>query len=325
MTRDLQKRFEECWPGIASRLAYLLVRYRVPAAKRDDVIQETATRLVSMWENVDRSRDVWPLAKTIALNLLRDEARKVYEEIPTEIEGDHPSDLDRLFMARLEWSRVVTALAELSPQHRAALLCEVGEGERSGTSAEKMLRMRARRSLKEALKRLPALLPARLRSLEWGTLFGPVSQTAVPGLACVACLSLLPSGALVPDTQRAAIVPAEVRIVEAAPVGDGNTPFSLSPDLMASRERGGGTTVAPGHRVPAEKGSYNPGSQASEPASPLPPAPELPTNAPVDEPSAEVVVSPEVPDAPEAPDAPKVPLPNAASGVEAITEELLDL
>ncbi|MFP5298928.1 MAG: sigma-70 family RNA polymerase sigma factor, partial [Actinomycetota bacterium] len=287
MTRDLQKRFEGSWPEISTRLRYLLARYRVPAGKREDVIQETATRLVSIWSQVDPARPVWPLAKTIALNLLRDEARRVFEEIPTDnIDRDDP-DMDPVLMARLEWNRVLTAMGSLTPSQREVLLREIGEGDRTGSAAEKMMRMRARKSLRDAMERLPAILVTRLRSLEWGALFGPIGQTAVPGLACLACLSLLPPP-VATDVPSGPIDGGVVVVAEQqASFGSGGTAFSLSEELRASRER-----VEPTVRK-GEAGSQDPpsgspsgSSGSSGPALPgpkLPTTPGLPGKAPVDD------------------------------------------
>lgn len=303
----------------------MLARHRVPAMKRDDLVQETAARLVSMWDKVDPDRDVWPLAKTIALNLLRDEARRVHEEIPTEIEADRTDDLDPVLMARLEWNRVVTALSGLSPQHRAALLSEIGEGTRTGSAAEKMLRMRARRSLREALKSLPAMLPARLRSLELGSLFGPVAQTAVPGLACVACLSLISTG-LAPKGTDPQVPRGEIRVLVAQEIGDGAPAFSYTEDNILSKSRGAidTTTTEPS----SKRGSTSSTGEATESTSPssgtstpaLPTPPSLPTKGPVDDDSTQIAAPP----AASEPEVPGVPLPKLALGVEAVMEELLD-
>lgn len=327
MTRDLQKRFVECWPDTSTRLRYLLVRYRVPAGKREDIIQETATRLVSMWASVDPARPVWPLAKTIALNLLRDEARRVFEEIPTEIVTEREDDLDPLLMARLEWSRVVSAIGELSPQHRAALLTEVGEGHRDGSAAEKMLRMRARRRLREALKRLPALLPARLRGLELGTLFGPVGQATVPGLACLACLSLLPSiaprASAAPETET--LHAPEVSGLE---VGSGGLAFSFSPAVRVARARGIASAIPdraddrPTATTHNNAGQDNASTGGGTQAPRLPSTPSLPSKSPVDgDVAVQAAPQPEVP----AP-APEVPLPESAVPVVGeVVEEAVGL
>lgn len=193
MTRDMQRKLEEQWPALATQLRSFLARRGTPYSRREDVVQETAARLVSMWERVDPQRPAWPLVKTIALNLLRDEARKRLEEIPTE-EIELPCmDHEVSMMARLELGRVRTALGDLSESHRGALLAEMGEASSSRTDADKMLRMRARKRLRQLMQELPALVPWRSKALESGFM-GMLGEAALPGLACVACIGLYSGG-----------------------------------------------------------------------------------------------------------------------------------
>ncbi len=144
--------FENLWPALARRLHAMLSAKRVPPHKRDDIVQETGLRLFGMWEHVDPQRSIWGLTVTIALNLLRDEARRHPER---EVLGLVPerateSDVETVGLARLELRRVREAMAHLSPDHRSILLAELGDHEAPngrGPNATKMLRMRARRRL----------------------------------------------------------------------------------------------------------------------------------------------------------------------------------
>lgn len=193
MTRDMQRKLEEQWPALATQLRSFLARRGTPYSRREDIVQETAARLVSMWERVDPQRPAWPLVKTIALNLLRDEARKRLEEIPTEeLELPCP-DHEVSMMARLELGRVRTALGDLSESHRGALLAEMGEASSSRTDADKMLRLRARKRLRELMQELPALLPWRSKALESGFM-GMLGEAVLPGVACVACIGIYSGG-----------------------------------------------------------------------------------------------------------------------------------
>lgn len=148
--------FEQQWPDLARRLDAMLAGKRVPAHKRDDIVQETGLRLFRMWSQVDPERPLWALVVTIALNLLRDEARKHPEREVLGLVPDRPADQDveRAGLARLEWRRVQSAMTQLSPDHRSILMAELGDEYATssrGPNATKMLRMRARRRLNALL------------------------------------------------------------------------------------------------------------------------------------------------------------------------------
>lgn len=148
--------FEQQWPDLARRLDTMLAGKRVPAHKRDDIVQETGLRLFRMWGQVDPERPLWALVVTIALNLLRDEARKRPEREVLGLVPDRAADQDveRAGLARLEWRRVQNAMTQLSPDHRSILMAELGDEYATssrGPNATKMLRMRARRRLNALL------------------------------------------------------------------------------------------------------------------------------------------------------------------------------
>ncbi|MDQ4124690.1 MAG: hypothetical protein M3134_03690 [Actinomycetota bacterium] len=165
--------FEQQWPDLARRLDTMLAGKRVPAHKRDDIVQETGLRLFRMWGQVDPERPLWALVVTIALNLLRDEARKRPEREVLGLVPDRPADQDveRAGLARLEWRRVQSAMTQLSPDHRSILMAELGddfETSSRGPNATKMLRMRARRRLSALLDVASAsgiLIGVRVRRL----------------------------------------------------------------------------------------------------------------------------------------------------------------
>lgn len=154
---ELVGAFEQQWPEVARKLQGLLAGKSVPSCKRDDIVQETGLRLFGMWEKVDRARPVWPLAVTIALNLLRDEARRHPER---EVLGAVPDvatghDVEHEGLARIELERVQQAMAQLSPSHRDVLLNEIAphpDIPRTSRNATKMMRLRARRALTTLLE-----------------------------------------------------------------------------------------------------------------------------------------------------------------------------
>lgn len=157
MSPELVGAFERQWPDIAGRLQGLLANKNVPSCKRDDVVQETGLRLFGMWERVDRNRPVWPLAVTIALNLIRDEARRNPQR---EVLGAVPEvpavqDVEHEGLARIELERVQQAMAHLSPPHREVLMKEITPHEdvpKLARNATKMMRLRARRALTTLLE-----------------------------------------------------------------------------------------------------------------------------------------------------------------------------
>ena len=165
--------FEQQWPDLARRLDAMLAGKRVPAHKRDDIVQETGLRLFRMWDQVDPDRPLWALVVTIALNLLRDEARKRPEREVLGLVPDRAADQDveRAGLARLEWRRVQSAMSQLSPDHRSILMAELGDEYATssrGPNATKMLRMRARRRLNALLDVASAsgvVVAVRLRRL----------------------------------------------------------------------------------------------------------------------------------------------------------------
>ncbi|HVF52537.1 MAG TPA: sigma-70 family RNA polymerase sigma factor [Actinomycetota bacterium] len=166
--------FEEEWPDLARRLHSMLGAKRIPPWRREDIVQETGLRLFRMWDAVDPERPLWALTVTIALNLVRDEARR---QASREILGAVPDiaapseNVERSGLARVELRAVEKALTQMTPAHRSVLLAEVGDESVSserGPNAVKMLRMRARRrltSLLDAASASVGVVGLRLRKL----------------------------------------------------------------------------------------------------------------------------------------------------------------
>jgi len=161
------KTFEGEWPALERRLRSFLTSRGVPVEDRDDVV---GIRLMSMWSEVDWSRSVWNLSTTIATRVWYDDLRRsrrhqLVDEIPEVASSEDPESLT---LARLELSRVGSALAKLNPRYRRVLLGElvdvpVTQG-RHGTL--NVVRLRARRRLSTILGRVIApvgLLGRRIR------------------------------------------------------------------------------------------------------------------------------------------------------------------
>ena len=226
---------------MAGRLNGLLASKNVPSWKRDDVVQETGLRLFRMWEKVDRNRPVWPLAVTIALNLMRDEARKhpereVLGAVP-EMPASHGVEDEGL--ARIELERVERAMAMLSPSHRDVLLNEINPSAdvpKPARNATKMMRLRARRALttlletavvraglfglkvRRSLGMQDPFLPIRIGVGDSGAgpaaalalatlLFGTINTTQAPS---VAHASELPGHSITVPGEDVSLTPAEL-------------------------------------------------------------------------------------------------------------------
>ena len=165
MTPKMRQDFESRWPGLARRIDVVLQRRGLTESERDDIAQETALRLIQMWDRVDITR-AQVLAATIALNLMRDDARRKRPDPLADMADIHePVDVETAGLARLELRRVSVAMSHLSPAQRSALLREVGDGTACSTTnaGEKMLRLRARKKLRAALGRISAPVLLRLR------------------------------------------------------------------------------------------------------------------------------------------------------------------
>lgn len=161
MTSDQQNQFEAEWPALALRLQGMLRRKRLSDWMVDDLVQETGCRLIRMWSQVDRTKPVWPLVTTIALNLLRDEMRKGSWSELTGAVPDSPSgeNVEARSLARLELRQVGGALSQMNDSQRSVLLAAVTETPSEGAdpSAMRMLRMRARRRLHQLMDQASVL------------------------------------------------------------------------------------------------------------------------------------------------------------------------
>lgn len=143
--------FETAWPPVARRLQSALRHRKVPLAMTEDLVQDTGLRLFQIWNRVDPNRDIWPLALTIALNVLRDhirtQSRRTQIAIPDAL-LDY--DTEAIALARVELEQVHAALDQLTDGQRSALLAEIGAAEQPDESASslKMLRLRGRKRLR---------------------------------------------------------------------------------------------------------------------------------------------------------------------------------
>ena len=199
--------FEVEWPPVARRLNSAFRYRKIPPAMAEDLVQETGLRLFEIWDKVDPHRDLWPLALTIALNILRDhlrtEARRHRITNPDELVDD---DTERVALARVELAQVHEALPQLTSAQRTALLAELSPdiNRPENSSALKMLRMRARRRLRALIDGASGLVASielgatrfsRLGTTPVGDQLAPYLSVAA-GVLCAAGLSGLSDPAL---------------------------------------------------------------------------------------------------------------------------------
>jgi DNA-directed RNA polymerase specialized sigma24 family protein len=334
MTPQRRSDFEREWPELARRLEFFLVRSGVNGDTRDDVIQDTALRLYGMWMRVETDRSAWPLTKTIALNLVRDAARRRGTvEIAAEIPDlPAPHDVESSGIARLELRRIQKALDEMSPAHRALLLEEVGgDASEVATSpaAEKMMRMRARKRLIALLEKVSALIPGRHSGfLEWASGLVTARDGLAGGLACLLCV-FLGTGIVIVGPGSSAPAKARPPRAAAVPALDASTistRHGFTPGIdsnvrdayeftSAARRKAGSTTLAGG----SKSGGTDAAGEAGTQPEPLPIPEEVPGTGLYVDPD-DVGVAPETPEPPQT----KTGLEGTVDEVVETTTELLD-
>jgi DNA-directed RNA polymerase specialized sigma24 family protein len=304
--------FGKQWPALQRRLNAFLRGKGVPPSEIDDIVQEVAARLVSFWHKVDPNRPLWPLTVTIALNLVRDRGRRPDLEFPGELpDVAGPGDVADAGIARLELAAVVRAMDALTPSQKAALLQSIFPDDETArsTSAEKMLRMRARRRLANAVGRACGGLALRTRRLT-DSIQGFFSKTEAmaQALACATCVFAASAGSAVlypPFEAYGAGTSQEMLVVQqhaiashaahVSPTGSGTLPAEvLSPSRTSGAQAATGSVN--GKAAPAGSDhSTTPGTVAGAPVQnlPVPHPPEAPV--------------PSAPDAPHPPPAPDQP------------------
>lgn len=299
MTPERRRDFEHQWPDIQSGLKGLLARKKVPFTEHDDLIQETALRLYGMWGRVDPGRSPWPLAVTIALNLVRDGARRrPIREVAAADVPDVPDahEVERAGLARVELGRVRDALHELSPAYRSALLVEVGDAAAcagAGAASQKMTRVRARRKLAQLVEKVSALLPVRLFRFsrwQWSNEAGQwvigAREGVLASIPCIACLAVGVTTVVATNVVApGAAAQALTRHGSAPAVSAPQSHFQKAPRLLRTELRKGADSServairrrpAATHGKPAAQGGTQAASSAP-PSTTLPTPPEVPS------------------------------------------------
>lgn len=222
MDRPRQPTFESAWTEIAPRLAAILRRRGAPPDIVDDVVQETAIKLLTAWDRVDPERPLWPFARTIAINSLTDRIRRDGARPIEDIADEAMSyDLEEHVLARSRLRSVGSAMSNLRPADRDLLIAEVTAPVRGASSQLKMARLRARRKLERALKDVAGAFGAvqlavkRICAFDvprWLPDAQPVAPIAIGLAAIVGVTGAVAQPTPSADAQRAAR-PAHVRLV----------------------------------------------------------------------------------------------------------------
>lgn len=321
--------FGERWPALQRRLQGFLRAKGVPPGDIDDLVQEVAARLVSFWHKVEPDRPLWPLTVTIALNLIRDRSRRpeleFLGELP-DVAGN--GDVADASIAKLELAAVIRAMDSLTASQRAALLqvLDADEGARA-TSAEKMLRLRARRRLANAVGRACGGLVLKTRKLGDAIHgFFTKADSVAQALACATCLFVASAGSATMysplegfnfdiGTAAPAAIAAATYDTHLMPSVSSSDALSLSAseELSPSRATLAGATTSPtgsSDNKGGAKGAHQAaGSEAGSTGTGLAVSgsPVVPTNAPLP--------APEPPGTPGAPDQPtQVPSVDPGNG-----------
>ncbi len=344
MTPKMRRDFESAWPDLSRRVERLLARKRIPISQRDDVLQETALRLIKMWDRVEPNL-LPSLTTTITLNLIRDESRRrktqgILAEIPELAE---PGDVEAAGLARIELEKVRTAMNQLSPAQQSALLREIGDGAVafSGTpDAEKMLRLRARRKLQAAIQKVSGLFLLRVRKIaEIFQAIGNGREAWVQGLSCVGCVAIglmiaVPGGSLVRTAKADTLGPSVERKSAVTTLGV-SAPVKRAVDSGATMARARNIErvdmvknrpEAPASGDGEPTGTTGPGGTGGSKR----PPPGSDNPLPIDPPDAQINpddVPVPIDDAPDVPDipAPDLPAPAPIDPLDTVKDTVEDL
>lgn len=166
--------FEILYRRYFPRLVRMLLHRTGEHSVAEDIAQETLVKAFTRYEHLDLSQPIWPWLKTIATNLVIDQARTAgrevaYESPPTRTEGWCPeSDED---------GSLIDAIANLPQKQQVAVSLRYLDGWKTGEAADflgmgrpafEQLLFRARRNLRTEYGRVrESILGTALIPLRW--------------------------------------------------------------------------------------------------------------------------------------------------------------
>jgi len=249
---DVDDFFATRWPALVPELRQALAKAGAPPADRFDLVQETAARLLAMWDRIDWDRPVGALARRIALNAWRDQWRRQgSRELVGEVPEQHASgDTERFALARIEVGEVARALSELPPATANVLRLAAVDAELApvapASPALRMARTRARRALAATLRIASAVASAV--ALSWRVL-GRSGRTSTASLGVLATAAfVIAGGAGWPHTRPAPLRADRPIVAIASPT---RAVAAHRPAVAPHSHRGGSGAVA--QRVPHRK------------------------------------------------------------------------
>lgn len=245
--------FETQWPEIEAQLNRYLLKRGASREVVDEVVQDTAVRLLGCWERIDHGRPLGPLANKIAWNLLIDHHRRV-PAFPVAAIPDQCSmyDIEEHRVVRSHLKAAAEGLRQLKERDRAVLLAEVGVGH---ITTNRMARLRARRRLQAIVDRVSSTfagVPLILRRTFGGGQVGSTTD-AINAVAAAGVLVVVSFVALTLDSGRDAHArvasPTELplaQVEKALPSLRGADPVDLAETtgtISRSRSELGGPSV----------------------------------------------------------------------------------
>jgi DNA-directed RNA polymerase specialized sigma24 family protein len=237
------------WPELQRVAIRELTRRGATSHLVDEIVQETALRLLGCWDRLDHSRPLAPLVAKIASNCLKDHYRRIgatpLSEIPDE-PANH--DVEDRVLARARLRAAGEAMEQLRHRDRSLLLAEIGIGTSQGN---RMARSRARQRLQAIVERTSAAFSmvslSFRRMMDW--INGPGAVETVGAVTTAGVFLVVSLAALVFDSGRGA--QASPHYPEKAPV-TGALASAESPRLAkaAPRARTGGSFFQTAERAP---------------------------------------------------------------------------
>lgn len=259
MTQHASEGLGAVWSDVEPRLRRFLRSRQLPEWVVDDVVQETAVRILVRWDAVETNRDLFPLAATIAINLARDGWRDAKSQVSMDEVVLAEGDPQEVALERIEWCRAMRALKALIPRYRNLLLAEAGlVADQPRSSAANNARMRARRRLRHILEHeLPVAVPSvglRNRWIDLRAWFvrkrpAPMPVLGPDGIAALALCTIAALGGALDVVDPSALQTTVTKHSRLDGINPGANTGTRGGAVASSRPEGGVVESRPGTRT----------------------------------------------------------------------------